>query len=424
MRYVALTALSSTAILAYLTRNAIGVAESTIRTELALSPRESGWMMGAFFWSYATLGIPAGWLGYKYGTRGMLATCLIAWSAATALMGVAAGFLVLLAAQLLMGAAQAGMLPCTVKSVADWMPTSRRAFACGSLGAGMQVGAIVAAYLTGWLLDRIAWREVFLLYSLPGIVGAIAFYAMFRNHPAQARLVNDAELSLIQGDASDESPVNNCSVKNPWGDFLRSRTVWFISLQQVFRAAGYMFFASWLPSFLQTTRGVSIKESGEMQAIVFVAALTGSLLGGVLVDWVYVKTASKTVSRRAVGSSCMLLCGLLVLSSLFVGNAMMAVALMSIGLFLAAIGGPCALAAVIDVGGDHVPEITAIMNSAGNFAVALCPVAVGMFFEATEDWNLVLWGFAGIYIAAAACWLFVDVERPFNTARGLSAADA
>jgi ACS family glucarate transporter-like MFS transporter/ACS family D-galactonate transporter-like MFS transporter len=182
----------------------------------------------------------------------------------------------------------------------------------------------------------------------------------------------------------------------------------------MFRAAGYMFFASWLPSFLQKTRGVSIKDSGEMQAVVFAAALAGSLLGGLFVDWVYRQTNSKTFSRQIMGSTCMMLCGLLVLGAYFVGHAMAAIVLISLGVFLAAIGGPCALAAVIDVSGDHVPEVTAIMNSAGNLAVAATPVLVGMFFEATNDWNLVLWGFAAIYVAAAACWLFVDVERPFR----------
>lgn len=418
MRYVAVAALSSTAILAYLSRNAISVAESTIRTELDLTTEQSGWMMGAFFWSYAMLGIPAGWLGYKVGTRAMLAGCLVAWSAATALMGLAEVLPVLLAAQLLMGAAQAGLLPCTVKSAADWMPAARQAFACGCLAGGMQVGAILAAYLTGWLLLWITWREIFVLYALPGLFGAGAFYLLFRNHPAEARRVNDAELALIlDEDAKATSSAGRGPRRTPWRQLARSRAVWFISLQQVFRAAGYMFFASWLPSFMQKTRGVSIKDSADMQAIILAAALAGSVLGGVWVDWVYRRSGSKTVSRLAVGSACMLLCGLLVLGAYFVVDALAATVLMALGVFSAAIGGPCALAAVIDVSGDHVPEVTAIMNSAGNLAVAATPVAVGVFFEWTEDWNLVLWGFAGIYIAAAASWLLVDVERPFNERR-------
>ena len=47
--------------------------------------------------------------------------------------------------------------------------------------------------------------------------------------------------------------------------------------QQTCRAAGYMFFASWFPSFLQETQGVSKIVSGNLQAAVFIAAIVGGL---------------------------------------------------------------------------------------------------------------------------------------------------
>ncbi len=47
IRYRALSWLSLAAALAYLCRNAVGVAESTIREDLGLTLEESGWFMGA-----------------------------------------------------------------------------------------------------------------------------------------------------------------------------------------------------------------------------------------------------------------------------------------------------------------------------------------------------------------------------------------
>src|SRR6185369_10383486 len=119
------------------------------------------------------------------------------------------------------------------------------------------------------------------------------------------------------------------------------RTMWFLCLQQVFRSAGYMFFASWLPSFLQATRGVSISESGILQGVVFAAALAGTMFGGAFVDSIYVRTNNKTLSRAGVGLICMALCGAMVLASFFISDGRIAVMLMSIGAFLAAMAGPC-----------------------------------------------------------------------------------
>src|SRR5262245_57362102 len=61
VRYRVLAWLTMAAGLAYLCRNAVGVAESAIRGELGLTLEQSGWFMGAFFWSYALFQVPSGW---------------------------------------------------------------------------------------------------------------------------------------------------------------------------------------------------------------------------------------------------------------------------------------------------------------------------------------------------------------------------
>jgi MFS transporter, ACS family, D-galactonate transporter len=259
--------------------------------------------------------------------------------------------------------------------------------------------------------DRFVRRIV----SLPSFLGAALFYVFFRDDPTRVARVNTAEIALIKDRDARDGPCNTQSAMMSWRELMQSRTMWFLSLQQVFRSAGYMFFASWLPSFLQQTRGVTTSESGVMQGLVFAAALAGTLSGGVFVDSIYVRTNNKTLSRVGVGFGCMALCATMVLASLFISDSKIAVLLMSIGSFLAAMGGTCAFTATIDVGGDHVPQVVAIMNSAGNAAAAICPVLVGMFFGATNDWNLVLWGFAAVYAGAAVSWIFVEVEKPLET---------
>ena len=62
--------------------------------------------------------------------------------------------------------------------------------------------------------------------------------------------------------------------------------------------------------------------------------------------------------------------------------------------------------ATIDMGGRHIPQVFALMNMSGNFAAALTPVLVARFFEATNNWNLIL--FAAIYLAEADCRAFVN----------------
>jgi len=412
VRYVAVGLLSTTALLAYLCRNTVSVAESTIRADLGLTPTQMGWIMGSFFWSYALLGIAGGWLGHLWGTRRTLTLCMAVWAVSTMCLGWAPGLLMLLAAQLLMGAAQAGLLPCTVNSVSYWMPASRRGSACSCLGAGMQIGAVISAVLTGELLGVVGWREIFVIYAAINLIGAVAFFAIYRDRPEQACGLNAAELAVIQCQEIPAPHPQALPSRVSWQTVLSSSSLWFLCGQQMFRSAGYMFFASWFPSFLQQTRGVSVAESGILQGMIFVGVLLGTIAGGALVDWIFARTSSRRWSRTGVGFTCMVLCGLLILAAYFVESALVAVACLALGSFFSAFGGPCAMAAAIDIGGHQVSFVVAIMNSAGNVCAGLCPIAVGLLFSVTQNWNIVLCGFAIIYLATAVCWLFVDLDRP------------
>ena len=411
VRYRVLALLTVAAAVAYVTRNAVGVAESTIRDDVGLTLRQSGWFMGAFFWSYALLQVPGGWLAHRYGTKLAMFSFAAAWSAAALCIGTASGLWLLLIAQLLMGAAQAGIFPAACHSISHWVSLSRRTFACGWLAMGMQVGAITAAVLTGPLIVLIGWRSVFVAYSVPGFVCAAVFLVRFCNDPRADDQVNEPELELIHAGKASVEVTTERSASTPWSAIFRNPAIWFLCGQQVCRASGYMFFASWFPTFLQETRDVSVKDSGYLQALVFTGTLTGCLCGGWLTDWIWRRTGDLRLSRSGVGATFLLGCAGLILAAWFVQSTSLAVILLASGAFFAALAGPCAFAATIDIGGDHVPQVFGLMNMTGNLAAAACPILVAELFEWTSNWTVVLLVFAVIYLGGAVSWSLVDCRR-------------
>ena len=413
IRYVTLTWLTLAAAIAYLCRNSISVAESTIRTDLDLSLNQSGWFMGCFFWTYALFQIPTGWFSERFGSRIAMALFAMGWSVATVGIGVSPWFWLLIGAQMVMGIAQAGIFPAACNSIGHWMPLSQRSLGCGVLTAGMQVGAIVAGTLTGILMVPMSWRWVFLLYSLPGLLWAVGFFSWFRNQPEQVSAVNSMERRLIADGRESERP-NKSNETSEWRELvaiLGSPMMWLLCGQQICRGAGYMFFASWFPTFLQQTRHVTVVESGFLQGLVFAGTLAGCLIGGTVTDWIWKRTSNLCLSRSGVGAGALSACALLILGAWFVRSPGGAVSLMALGAFFAALAGPCAFATTIDIGGARVPQVFGTMNMFGNFAAAACPVLVALFFEWTENWDLVLLLFAGVYLAGAICWVFVNPEK-------------
>jgi len=61
--------------------------------------------------------------------------------------------------------------------------------------------------------------------------------------------------------------------------------------------------ASWFPTFFQETRDVSVENSGHLQALILGATLVGSLLGGLVVDGIWIRTGDLRLSRGGVGAT-------------------------------------------------------------------------------------------------------------------------
>jgi len=410
IRYRTMAWLTVASALAYLCRNSIGVAESTVRQDLQLTLEQSGWFLGAFFWSYALFQVPCGWFAHIYGTRRSLAIFAFTWSIASIALGTANSLELLIAAQLLMGISQAGIFPAAVGSIGHWMPLSQRSLACGILGAGMQVGAITASGLTGLLLTMVEWRWIFILLALPGLVWSVLFLIWFRDRPEQMTNISASELALINSHKREhlvEDTAEAKSTEKSEPSKVRPSAIVFICGQQICRASGYMFFASWFPTFLQETRGISIAASGYLQGLVLTGTLAGSLLGGMITDWVWRKTGNLRLSRSGVGSVALCSCGTLVLCAWFVEQVPLAIALLALGSLFAALAGPPTFATVIDVGGNRVPQLLGLVNMCGNLAAAACPVLVGLLFQWTSNWDLVLLLFAALYITGGICWACV-----------------
>jgi ACS family glucarate transporter-like MFS transporter len=422
VRYLVLTALCLATLLAYVQRNSIGVAEEAMRGDLGLDKHAMGVAMSAFFFSYALLQLPGGWLAQAWGTRRGMPFFTALGSAALGLAGLAGGLPGLVAARLGMGAAQAGLLPCATNTVSRWLPATRRALASGVIGSSLSVGGALGAALTGLLLADLGWRWLFALFALPGLAWAAWFVLWFRDRPEDHPSVNPAELALIRTAAPGETPGapvpgRDGKEPTPWAAIFTSPAMGWICGQQFFRAAGYMFYASWFPTFLREARGVSLGQAGVLTSLPLAGVIGGGLVGGLLSDRLLSRTASRRVARQGVAVVSMVLCALFIFVARPVAAAWPAVLLLTAGSFCSSFAGPCAYAISIDMGGRHVGPVFATMNMAGNVGAMLFPLAVPYLVGEDHDWDLVLFFFAGLHLAAAGCWLALNPEGTITEPR-------
>lgn len=428
VRYLVLVWLCLAATIAYVQRNSLGVAESTIRGELSISEDAMGWIQASFFLSYAIFQLPTGWLAHVLGSRRALAVFSTLWSAAAGCLALPSGALGLLGVRLGMGAAQAGIFPASTNTITKWFPLARRSVACGALAAFMSLGGAAGSAMTGYLVGWVGWRATFAWYAVPGVLWAVAFWWWFRDSPEQHSAVDDAELAAIRGPSPPspaEAPAAVSSTRTvapaeaiPWGVILASPAIWWIGLQQFFRAAGYIFFATWFATYLQETRGVTVAASGVLNALPLLAVVFGSLAGGAMSDWLLQWTGSRRLARQYLAAASLLCCAGLVLGAFCIRDTTLAVLTISAGSFFASCAGPAAYAITMDLGGRHVTTVFSFMNMCGNLGAFAFPIAVPRLVAWTGAWDAVLFAFAGIHLAAAVCWLCFNGNRSIVAGEG------
>jgi MFS family permease len=403
MRYWVLSWLCGIALIGYVQRLALSVPAGVIQQELGLDPYLMGLVMGAWYVGYAITQIPCGWLADRWGSRPALACCALGWSLLTGLTACAFGFWSLLVLWLLMGLAQAGMIPCAAKAIGGWFGDAQRSFASGMLVCSMAAGTAVAPALSAWLLEAYTWQSVLVLYTVPGVLWVVAFWLLTPPAPP---------LQTAQAIQQPLPPID-------WHKLATSFPMQLLCLQQFLRAAAMVFFQTWFPRFLQETRGVTQQASGELAMWVGIGAFWGGLSGGFTSDALLRATGKRRLSRQGVAVASMVSCAVLVASSAFIPDTETALLFISFGAFCGTFGGVVAYAVTIDFGGRQVGTVFSVMNMSGNIGAALFPPVVGWLVSSTGQWDMVLFLFAGIFIADAVCWAFLNPQRPlFEESQG------
>ncbi len=275
-------------LLNYLDRFLIAILLPDMKAELSLSDTQIGLITGlAFSLFYAAMGIPLARLSDRASRRTILAVCLAAWSAMTAVCGLVQNFYQLLLARVLVGVGEAGATPASHSLISDYYARSERAAALGIFTMTTPAGIVVGFLIGGFITENFGWRVALFSFGLPGVAVALLVYLLLKE---PARGASDGLT------AQQEIPP----FWPAWRELLRRRT--FFHLLMAGGSFSFMFLAviQWLPSYFNRSHGLGAAEIGTW--LVFVIGIPqalGLLSGGLLAD-----RLSRTDLRWPLWMSC------------------------------------------------------------------------------------------------------------------------
>lgn len=250
-------------------RFVLAVLVQPIKDELHLSDLEIGILTGfAFSIFYATLSLPIARLSDRGSRRRVITICLVLWSIATAICGLAQSFVQLVFARFAVGGAEAGVSPSLQASVPELFPSAFRNTALAFLTSGAAVGIMIALALGAWLEGVIGWRMTFILISLPSIPLAALYY--FTVPDTQTRHAR--------------SPGKYWDTET-FADLLRNRYFLLLCTASGLQMVLLTGVPQWLPAYFERSFGLPRSQIGGAIALTnTLGMLLGILAAGPLAD--------------------------------------------------------------------------------------------------------------------------------------------
>jgi ACS family D-galactonate transporter-like MFS transporter len=314
------------------------------------------------------------------------------------------------------GAFEAPAYPINNRVVTTWFGEDERAGAIAVYTSGQYVGLGFLTPLLSWIDLTYGWKAVFAVTGAVGLTWAVVWYVLYRD-PADFGGVNQAEIDHIaaRGGIPDLSQRIRAQKRVlAWADWkivLGRRKLWGVYLGQFGINATQWFFLTWFPTYMVTYRHVSFAKSGLLEALPFLGAFAGVLLGGFVSDGLLRKGISLTMARKLP-----IIVGMLLSSSIVVANYVSDPLSISACLTFAFFGcgfGSITWSLVSAVAPERLIGLTGgVFNFIGNLAAIVVPLAIGFLIKG-NDFTRPLIAVSAMALMGAGSYIFLvgKIER-------------
>ena len=172
-RWWALGALVASMLVLGFDTTILNVALPTMARELGATTSQQQWMADAYVIVFASLMLPAGLLGDRFGRRRMLVAGLAVFLAGSVLGSLAGDVNWVIAARTVMGVGAALVMPLAMSVLPSLFGPAERTRAVGIVSAASALGLPLGPIIGGFLLNHFWWGSVFLI-NVPMAAAGIA----------------------------------------------------------------------------------------------------------------------------------------------------------------------------------------------------------------------------------------------------------
>ena len=258
-------------------RNAANFLMPFIADDLHFNNEQVGWVASALSFTWAVASFLGGWYSDRTGNRkNILLITVVAFSLCSFASGLAASFLTLILARLLMGLAEGPILPIAQSLVAIESTAAKRGNNMGvmqNFGSNM-LGSFAAPLILVAVATSYNWRWAFYLAGVPGLIMALFIARYVRQPPA----------ALTPSKPAPQAAAPLAEARLGYGAMLQHRNMWLCMVMAIFMVAWMVLGWAFLPLFYTKVRLISKVQMSYLMSVLGLSAAFFSFVVPALSD--------------------------------------------------------------------------------------------------------------------------------------------
>jgi len=237
--------------------------------DLHISGQSASLVGALFFLGYFLFQVPAARLAERDAKRLMFWSMLL-WGVLAALTGLVHDLWLLYAVRLLLGVAESAVLPGMIIFLSHWFTRAERSRANAFLILGNPITVLWMSVLSGYLVQSLGWRGMFIVEGLPPILWAFVWRRLVENRPEEAPWLTTGEAQALNAQLAAEQ--GGIALVKDYAAAFASPLVLLLAMQYFCWSVGLYGFILWLPSILKAGTSTGIVAIGWLSAAPYLLA--------------------------------------------------------------------------------------------------------------------------------------------------------
>ncbi|XP_045860959.1 probable small intestine urate exporter isoform X1 [Meles meles] len=267
------------------------------------SPEIQGIILSSYNYASFLVPIPTGYIAGIFGAKYLVGVNLLLSSVLALLIPLAAdaGVLSIIVLRIFQGMAQVIVLTSQFSLWVKWAPPLEKSQLVNIAVSGQLMGSFITLLIGGFLCQTKGWPSIFYIFGGIGCVCSFLWFLLVYDDPIHHRFISADEKEYIVCSLAQQDCSPGWSL--PIKAMIKSLPLWGILVFYFTEFWIFNIVITYLPTYINSVLQANIRDSGILSALLLGAACIGTILGGLLADFLHSRKIFRLVTIRKLSTA-------------------------------------------------------------------------------------------------------------------------